>query len=49
MAEAGRVLAAAASPIDDARATASYRIKVLPRVLARAVHTARERAEGGAA
>jgi len=37
VAEAGRALAAAASPIDDGRATASYRLRVLPGMLARAV------------
>lgn len=45
--EAGRALAEAASPIDDARATASYRLRVLPALLARAVATCRMRAEGG--
>jgi carbon-monoxide dehydrogenase medium subunit len=45
--EAGRALAAAASPIDDARASAGYRMAVLPRVLARAVRTAASRAGGG--
>jgi len=45
--EAGRALTAAASPIDDARASAAYRLAVLPRVLARAVRTAASRAGGG--
>ena len=46
IAEAGRALAGAASPIDDARATASYRLMVLPGMLARAVAICRDRAEG---
>jgi carbon-monoxide dehydrogenase medium subunit len=37
LADAGQALAAAVSPIDDARATASYRRRVLPGLLARAV------------
>ncbi|MBT4490556.1 MAG: xanthine dehydrogenase family protein subunit M [Rhodospirillaceae bacterium] len=37
LAEAGRALAEAASPIDDARGTASYRRRVLPGLLERAV------------
>jgi carbon-monoxide dehydrogenase medium subunit len=47
VAEAGRALAGAASPIDDARATASYRLRVLPALLAAAVRVCRERARGG--
>jgi carbon-monoxide dehydrogenase medium subunit len=48
VAEAGRALAAAASPIDDARASAAYRLRVLPRVLAKTVRIAALRAgEGG--
>ena len=35
--EAGELLAASSSPIDDARATAKYRRSVLPRLLSRAV------------
>jgi len=44
VAEAGRALAAAASPIDDGRATASYRRRVLPGMLAGAVAEAGGRA-----
>jgi CO/xanthine dehydrogenase FAD-binding subunit len=42
--EAGELLRAAASPIDDARATAAYRSRVLAPLLARAVAACRERA-----
>lgn len=42
--EASRLLAAEAQPIDDARASASYRRTVLLRLLARAVDTAKNRA-----
>jgi len=44
LADAGRALAAQASPIDDQRATAAYRLRVLPAVLRRAVRTAAARA-----
>jgi carbon-monoxide dehydrogenase medium subunit len=44
VAEAGRLLADEARPIDDARATARYRRLVLPGLLARAVSESRERA-----
>jgi carbon-monoxide dehydrogenase medium subunit len=47
--EAGRALAAAASAIDDARASAAYRSRVLPGLLARGVRIAAERAIGVAA
>ncbi len=46
VAEAGAALLAASSPIDDARATASYRRRVLPGILARAVAACRLRAMG---
>ena len=42
--EASRHLAAEAQPIDDARATASYRRMVLQRLVGRAVDTAKSRA-----
>ncbi len=42
--EAGELLRRAASPIDDARATAAYRSRVLAPLLARAVAVCRERA-----
>jgi carbon-monoxide dehydrogenase medium subunit len=44
VAEAGRLLADEARPIDDARATARYRRLVLPGLLARAVAESRQRA-----
>ena len=44
VAEAGRLLADEARPIDDARATARYRRLVLPGLLARAVSESWERA-----
>jgi carbon-monoxide dehydrogenase medium subunit len=44
VAEAGRALVESATPIDDARASASYRRHVLPGLLVRAVATCRERA-----
>jgi carbon-monoxide dehydrogenase medium subunit len=46
IAEAGRVLADEATPIDDPRASASYRLRVLPAALRRAVRSAAARAEG---
>ncbi|NQV07778.1 FAD binding domain-containing protein, partial [bacterium] len=49
VAEAGAALAAAASPIDDSRASAAYRLRILPGVLAKGVRIAASRAiEGGA-
>lgn len=42
--EAGAAVAASASPIDDQRATASYRRRILPGLLARAVQIAAARA-----
>ncbi len=47
VAEAGRLLAAAARPIDDQRATAAYRRRVLGPLLARAVDVCRTRVRGG--
>jgi carbon-monoxide dehydrogenase medium subunit len=47
VAAAGRALTEQASPIDDQRASAAYRIKVLPAALRRAVRTAAARAGGG--
>lgn len=44
--EAGARLAAASSPIDDHRASAAYRRRVLSPLLARAVDIARQRLEG---
>lgn len=44
LAEAGRALVDSAAPIDDARASADYRLRVLPGLLARAVVTCRHRA-----
>ncbi len=44
VAEAGQLLARRASPIDDVRATARYRKRVLPRLLGRALEICRERA-----
>jgi carbon-monoxide dehydrogenase medium subunit len=46
VAEAGIALVDASSPIDDSRATASYRRRVLPGILARAVAECRLRAIG---
>ena len=46
LAEAGQLLRTAAQPIDDARATAAYRRRVLPGLLARAVAICRRRALG---
>lgn len=45
---AAEALRAAASPIDDARATARYRIRVLEPLLERALATCAERARGAA-
>jgi carbon-monoxide dehydrogenase medium subunit len=45
--ETGRALVDSANPIDDARASASYRTRVLPGLLARAVATCRDRAAAG--
>jgi carbon-monoxide dehydrogenase medium subunit len=44
VAEAGRLLQSAAAPIDDARASAAYRSRVLPALLRRAVAACRDRA-----
>lgn len=46
IADAGRLLAEAADPIDDQRATATYRRRVLAPLLARAVDLCRRRALG---
>jgi carbon-monoxide dehydrogenase medium subunit len=40
LAEAGRLLAEAADPVDDVRASADYRRLVIPRLVRRAVRTA---------
>ena len=47
IAAAGEALTRAVSPIDDARATAAYRTRVLPGLLARALGVAAARAERG--
>lgn len=47
--EAGAALAGQAVPIDDFRATANYRSRVIRNALARAVETARSRAKQGVA
>ena len=44
VAAAGEALRAAASPIDDPRASASYRLRTLPGLLGRAVARCKERA-----
>lgn len=44
--QAGELLAATAAPIDDARATAAYRRKVIGPLLGRAAQIARDRARG---
>ena len=49
VAKASQALVRAASPIDDARATASYRLMVLPKILTKAIRIAAERAERSAA
>jgi carbon-monoxide dehydrogenase medium subunit len=46
VAEAGAILAAAARPVDDARASAAYRRRILPPLLARAVHQCRSQIPG---
>jgi carbon-monoxide dehydrogenase medium subunit len=48
VAEAGRLLAASADPIDDPRASAAYRKRILAPLLGRAIGICRERAKGGA-
>lgn len=45
--EAGRILTGAASPIDDVRATAAYRQRVIAPLMERAVAVCRARALGG--
>lgn len=45
--EAGRLAAAAASPIDDVRASAAYRRQLIAGLVARAAVTCRHRAAGG--
>jgi carbon-monoxide dehydrogenase medium subunit len=47
IAEAGKALVTASSPIDDARASAAYRRRVLPRLLAKGIRIAAARALGG--
>ena len=49
LAEAGAALVRTASPIDDARASAAYRSRILPGLLARCVRTAADRALGAVA
>ncbi|MDY7232932.1 FAD binding domain-containing protein [Hyalangium rubrum] len=46
IAEAGQLLARAASPVDDVRGSAEYRRLLIPRLLGRAVSLAREPAHG---
>ncbi|HYI00407.1 xanthine dehydrogenase family protein subunit M [Hyalangium sp.] len=46
VAEAGRILAHAAVPMDDVRGTAEYRRMLIPRLLGRALSLAREHAHG---
>ncbi len=45
--EAARLLAKNCDPIDDVRASANYRLAVLPRIVARAFSAALQRLEGG--
>ena len=45
IAEAGRLLAEACDPIDDFRGSAAYRLKMVPRLVARAIRAARAKAE----
>jgi carbon-monoxide dehydrogenase medium subunit len=47
LAEAGRLLAEACDPIDDFRGSAAYRLKMVPRIAARAIRSARAKAESG--
>jgi carbon-monoxide dehydrogenase medium subunit len=47
VAEAAALLAERCDPIDDARASAGYRLAVLPRMVARAISAARQRSGGG--
>lgn len=47
VAEAGRLAAAAASPIDDVRASAAYRRQIIGLLVARAAATCRQRAVAG--
>ncbi|MDH3397914.1 MAG: xanthine dehydrogenase family protein subunit M, partial [Acidimicrobiia bacterium] len=47
IAEAGRALTASASPIDDARASADYRGRVMPHLLERAIGACLHRARAG--
>lgn len=46
LAEAGRLAAAAASPIDDVRASAAYRTQIIASLVARAAAACRRRAAG---
>ncbi|MBN1210663.1 MAG: xanthine dehydrogenase family protein subunit M [Myxococcaceae bacterium] len=46
VAEAGRLLANAAAPVDDVRGSAEYRRMLIPRLLGRALTLAREHAHG---
>jgi aerobic carbon-monoxide dehydrogenase medium subunit len=47
LAEAGTLLAQSCDPIDDFRGTAAFRLKLVPRLVRRAVLSARAKAEGG--
>jgi carbon-monoxide dehydrogenase medium subunit len=47
LAEAGRLLAESCDPIDDFRGSAAYRLKMVPRLAARAIRSARAKAENG--
>ena len=47
LAEAGRLLAEACDPIDDFRGSAAYRLKMVPRIAARAIRSAHAKAESG--
>jgi CO/xanthine dehydrogenase FAD-binding subunit len=47
LAEAGRLLAASCDPVDDFRGSAGYRLKLVPRLVVRAVQAARAKSEGG--
>jgi carbon-monoxide dehydrogenase medium subunit len=46
IAEAGRLLDAAADPVDDVRGSAAYRRLLIPRLLGRAVERCRESNRG---
>lgn len=46
LAEAGAMLARACDPIDDSRGSAAYRLRLVPRLVERAVLAARDKIEG---